>query len=403
MSLGQKRKVLIVGGFTFARGEAGSNYVIGLGKAIENAGFCVQYLADDESQAGVREDFKGFMCHSAPRPAGLRGWRAAIANICALESGLLNWLTRVPANEFQTIIAHLGGLPVAFLVRLHRLCGAKGWTLAIVVGEWQGFGQSGELKLHHRIWALVDSEIQRRIVNKRVKHIVAISRFLERYYTNSGCDAVLVPPLIDCRAKKWHCRPAPEGGKRGVKLLFSGNWWRDRLDLIAEALVRLRAEGHEVVLEFLGSGPNDFERKPKLRDQILNAPEGTFRFHGQVPVEKVLPIAATADFGILLRDRVKWSDACFPSKVAEFQALGVPLLCNLTSNLEEVLRDGENALVVPEVSVLAFMNTVKRALALSVLELQHMKQRSMECAATRFDYRVYSDSVGQFIRQSSNI
>ena len=393
----QRPKILIVGGFTFSRGEAGSNTVIGYGKALERAGFRVEYLGDHGGSAPIREDFRQFTCHCPPEGRVLRGWKAAIVNLSASENRLLRWLSQVPAQEFRGVAAYPGGdLTAAALARLHRLCLDRGWKLAVIVGEWQGFWQFGGARLHQRVLALVNSEIERRVVNKKIKNIIAISRFLESYYKSSRCNAILVPPIVDCSAPKWDCRPKTSTDKRGLKLLFSGGWWRDRLDLIAKSVSELRDEGHDVVLEFLGSGPEDIGKDPQLRKLVTNAVNGGFRFHGKVPVERVLPITASADFGVLLRDRAKWAEACFPSKLVEFQALGVPMLCNLTSNLGEVLKDGQNALIVPEVSVSAFVKTVKRALALSPAERDHMTQCSLQCAARNFDYRVYSDTLGHF-------
>ena len=389
-------KILIVGGYTFSRGEAGSNYVIGLGKALEETGYEVEYLADDPSPEPMREEYRSFKCYCAPPESRQRGWRSALANLSAADNSLLNWLNKVPTGEVATIIAHVGGLPVAFLYRLQRLCVARGWKLAMIVGEWQGFAQFARLKLRQRLLAVLDSELQRRMVNKRVKHIIAISRYLQRYYQNSGCHTILIPPLIDCRAKKWGCRISPTNPRRELKLLFSGGWWRDRLDLITEAMLQLRNEGLAVTLEFLGSGADDLSQSSILRSQLARGRDGTFHFHGNVPVERVLPITASADFGVFLRDKVKWAEACFPSKVAEFQGLGVPVLCNITSNLEDVLTDGENALFVPEVSAGAFAQTVKRALRLPWPELCRMKQRSLDRAATWFDYRTYCGPLKRY-------
>jgi glycosyltransferase involved in cell wall biosynthesis len=401
MSVPGKSKVLIVGDFTFARGEAGSNYVIGLGKTIEEAGFRVEYLAEDVDHGTVREDFREFTCHFAPKRRLLTGWKAAVSALCASDDGHIKWLEQAVAGEFSAVIVYPGsGFTVGFLLRLHRLCLRKGFKLIAVVCEWRPLWRFGDPKLRRRVAASVDAEIQRRVVNKRIKHVIAVSKVLEHYYTKSGCEVIRIPPLLDAQAEKWHCRPATEEPQQRLTLLFSGSWRRDRLDLITEAILRLRGEGHDVLLEFLGSGPDDLGRSGLLRRQMMKSPAGTFRCHGEVSVEKVLPITASADFGVLLRDRAKWSNACLPSKVAEFQALGVPMLCDLTSDLEEHLLDGENALIVPQVSAAAFVATVKRALALTPAEVRRMKLSSLKCAATKFDYRVYSDSVGKFIRRS---
>jgi glycosyltransferase involved in cell wall biosynthesis len=165
-----------------------------------------------------------------------------------------------------------------------------------------------------------------------------------------------------------------------------------------EAVHHLRRDGQKIVLEFLGSGPKDLGRNPKLQTLISQSPPGALRFHGWLPNEKALTIAASADFGILLRNRARWSDACFPSKVAEFQALGIPMLCNLTSDLDQALKDGDNALVVPDVSVAGMVTTLKRALALTPVEKQRLKHSSLLCAEKYFDYRSHIDRVAGFMR-----
>ena len=392
------RKVLIVGGFTFSRGEAGSNYVIGFGKALEAAGFQAEYLAHGRPDDKLREDFRHFTCHVVPRGPEYRGIKAAIVNLSAAEHGLLEWLAGIPVQQYHAVIVYPGGeFPFMGLEKLRKLCANKGWKHAVIVGEWQSFDNFNQLRLHNRIMAVLDSEMQIRVQYKRVANVVSISRFFERYYNTGLCRSVYVPPLVDTSAEKWRCRSRSNGNGRDLRLLFSGGWWRDRLDLMIKAVAQLRREGHPVVLEFLGSDPAEIKTAPGLKELLSSAPQESVHFHGRVPVEQVLPITASADFGVLFRERARWSDACFPSKLAEFQTLGVPMLCNLTSNLDEVLKDGGNALIVPKLTVESFVATVRRALALPQEAKLRMKERSLECAKREFDYRAYSGTLQGFL------
>lgn len=396
--MGRSPKILIVGGFSFSRGAGGSNYVIGLGKALSEAGFCVEYLCDDRHGKTVRQDFQEFTCHAVSRGPSLRGWKAAWKNLSASEDALLKWLERVPSDEFQIIIAYPGGLPVAFLWRLRRLCAAKAWKTAAVVVEWQQLWKYYPSKLRNLLLDMADQELQIRLVNKRFGHIIAISSLLERYYRKSGCKVIRIPPMIDAEGQTLQRKPTPKQEAQGLRLLFSGAWLRDRLDIIVKAVLLLRGEGKPIALEFLGPGVNDLRMNPNLQKQIMEGPEGAFRFHGWVPLEEARSITMSADFGILLRERARWSNACFPSKVAEFQALGVPLLCNLTSDLAQSLRDGDNALIVHEVTVEALVATLRRGLALTSGEKARLKQGSLECAASIFDYRKHAEPLGAFFR-----
>ncbi|MGO8697823.1 MAG: glycosyltransferase family 4 protein [Limisphaerales bacterium] len=264
--------------------------------------------------------------------------------------------------------------------------------------EWQRFWRYDPSKVHNALLTALDAQIQVRIVNHQIKKIIVISTYLESYYKKAGCNVVRIPPLIDSRAEIWRRASTVERPRQNLTLLFNGSWCRDRLDLMIEAVLMLNQDGHKVILEFLGCTQNDLGRDPKLQRLISQAPPGVLRFHGWVPREQVLPIAAAADFGILLRHRARWADACFPSKVAEFQSLGVPLLCNLTSDLDQALKDGENALIVPNVSAPALVATIQRALDLTTADKNQMRRRSLRCAEEYFDYRNHVDRLGEFIR-----
>jgi glycosyltransferase involved in cell wall biosynthesis len=124
-------------------------------------------------------------------------------------------------------------------------------------------------------------------------------------------------------------------------------------------------------------------------NELLDSLGDGVRFHGRVPDGQVYDITRRASFAILLRDDAKWSRACFPSRVTECSALGVPMLCNLTSDLADYLRDGDNAIVVPEVSVAGFRQAVQRALALSEGQWRNMKQAA-RALAERFDGSAYA-------------
>jgi len=393
---------MIVGGFTYSRGEAGSNYVIGLGRALRANGCTVGFLARHSDDSAIRSEFGEFTCHIAPRERQLKGWRSALANLSGSDNALIKWLERRTPHEFDLLIAYPSGLPVSFLRRLRSVCQINSWKLAVVVDEWQGFRQFGARKVLHRMLATLDSELQRRIVNKKIHNILAISSFLRRYYARCGCRVIQVPPLIDAKSSKWVCSRATERYGRPLRLLFSGGWWRDRLELMAEAILTLKAEGHPLVLEFLGFEPNELATHPGLLRKLTTPQQDCFKFHGRVPVNQVIPITSAAHFGVLLRDRARWSDACFPSKLAEFQALGVPMICNLTSNLGDVLTDLRNALVVSEVSVSSFSTALRRALALTPAEHQTMKECSLACGATYFDFRSYCDSLQRFVHEAIN-
>jgi glycosyltransferase involved in cell wall biosynthesis len=397
MKTHQMPKVLIVGNFSYSRAQ-GAHPCLGYAYALRDAGFSIEFLGGLMDETGIRPDFQQFPCHFSPDRCLLKGWRAAFRNLSAYQHHLLKWLEQVPAAQYSAVIADPGcGATVMFLLKLRRLCLAKSWKLALAIMEWQRYWRYGSSRARDSLLCAIDTEIQIRFVNKRFRNIIAVSSYLERYYRKSGCNVIRVPPLIDARAEKWHCQSIMPPPKQDLTLLFSGAWVRDRLDLVIEAVQHLRRDGRNIVLEFLGPQAKDLGRNPKLQKLISQGPPDALKFHGWVPSERALPIAASADFGITLRDRARWSDACFPCKVAEFQALGVPLLCNLTSDLDQVLKNGDNALIVPRVSVAALIHAIQRALALTPPQRERMRRCSLQCADAYFDYRRYIGPLSEFV------
>jgi glycosyltransferase involved in cell wall biosynthesis len=396
----QRPKILILGDFSLSTAQ-GAHVGLALAKPLTAAGFTIELLASHLDEAGIRDDLREYTSYVAPDVQLDSRWRLFWARLSGSGNGRIQWLEKAQAEDFCAVIAYPESVwSVGFLFRLQRLCRTRDWKLIVVVGEWFGLRWSGWTMLPRRLLTFVDWETQLRILNKRSDRIIVVSSLLEQYYRKSGCDVMRVPPLIDAQAERWRVRPIRANAGDGLTLLYTGSWSRDRLDIVLKALLRLRRDGHDVVLEFLGSGPNELRKNPKLQRLVLQAPPGSFRFHGWVPFQHVLPITASVDFGVLLRNVAKWSSACFPSRVAELQALGVPMLCNFTSDLREYLEDGKNALIVPELSVNAFETTVKRALAMTRSERDELKRYSYACAATRFEYRDHVSRLGEFIDSS---
>ncbi len=65
------------------------------------------------------------------------------------------------------------------------------------------------------------------------------------------------------------------------------------------------------------------------------------------------------------------------------------MLCNLTSDLGEFLRDGENSILVSSVTAEGFCDALKKALALDEAQLRRIKNGA-RTLAERFDASRYA-------------
>ena len=73
------------------------------------------------------------------------------------------------------------------------------------------------------------------------------------------------------------------------------------------------------------------------------------------------------------------------------------MLCNLTSDLNKYLVDGQNAVIIKECTEESALSAIKRILLLSRKEINDMKMRARETAEINFDYRNYYGVVRKLI------
>ena len=105
-----------------------------------------------------------------------------------------------------------------------------------------------------------------------------------------------------------------------------------------------------------------------------------------------------ADFALLIRDAsLRYAKAGFPSKVVEALANATPMLCNLSSDLDEYLVDGYNAILAKDHTPEELAVALRRALLLSPQEKNQMSVQALKTAKDRFDYHEYVDELCGFI------
>jgi glycosyltransferase involved in cell wall biosynthesis len=125
-------------------------------------------------------------------------------------------------------------------------------------------------------------------------------------------------------------------GFDGPTLVFAGRLASQKaVDVALEALTRL--DGLQLVLA--GDGP-DAERLRGLAGELgLN---GRARFLGPQPRATVFELLRAADAVVLSS---KWEN--FPHVLVEALAVGTPVIATATGGVTEIVRDGENGLLVP--------------------------------------------------------
>lgn len=191
---------------------------------------------------------------------------------------------------------------------------------------------------------------------RHAAHVFTPSAYLRELAVSWGVPAERVsvlpnptPPLPELRPRD---ELRDELGLSGPALAFAGRLTAQKsLGIALEAVAR--NEGVELLIAGDGDERATLERRTvelELGDRV--------RFLGAQPRTRVLELFRAADASILSSS---WEN--FPHTVVEALAVGTPVLATAIGGVAEVVRDGENGLLVPAGDAAALAEAVRRFFA----------------------------------------
>lgn len=402
MPISGSPKIFYVGNFRFPDRDAGSHRVHGMGKALRGAGYEVVFLGAEtigrpqDAAAGDGYRFDNFSYYPAgnagnsPMRRALRLWRTHLSGLSAMSRLKALW-----TDDSVAFFAYQASS--LLLAQLSQFCNRHRAVLVADVVEWYDrrhitWGRFGPFAL--------DSELCMRYMHGQADGVVAISSYLESYYGRRGKPTLRVPPLVDIRADCWRRPSIGDGVRSALQLAFVGT--AGEKDLLVNAIRGLALIGNDArnwELVMVGPDRAELARNLGVDANLLQRLNGTLRFVGFVSHAEGLAHLGQASFSMLLRPDLRFARAGFPTKLVESLAMGVPVICNLTSDIGLYVRDGQEGLVVKDCSPGAFAEGLRRASALSQDQRAVMRANARQRALVSFDYRNWVEPIGAFLRQ----
>jgi glycosyltransferase involved in cell wall biosynthesis len=160
-------------------------------------------------------------------------------------------------------------------------------------------------------------------------------------------------------------------GLEGPTLVFAGRLSVQKaVDVALQALTRV--EGVQLLLA--GDGPDSAKLRALSGELGL---DGRARFLGPQPRGTVFELLRAADAVVLSS---KWEN--FPHVLVEALAVGTPVVCTDTGGVAEIVRDGENGLLVPTGDADALAGAIRRYFADA--ELQERLRGAARASVERF-------------------
>lgn len=245
--------------------------------------------------------------------------------------------------------------------------------------------------------------ISKNILNKylidKSINVFAISDYLNNYYKTKGINSIRIPIIVDM------CGMPPTNTECAhiLKLIYAGSpGKKDNIKDIIHGIALLSSQEIEnLELHLLGISEEDLIKKCGVLETAIRQCGPSLIVYGRVTREEVLKVLSRSDFSLLLRpSHLRFAKAGFPTKVVESLGHGVPVISNLSSDLEEFLVNGQNSLIVPGNSAVEFNSVIKSALRLSIEEKKQMRVYSKKTAVTYFDERLYKKKIQAFIERN---
>ncbi len=191
---------------------------------------------------------------------------------------------------------------------------------------------------------------------RRARHVFCPSAYLRdaalRWRLDADRVSVLPNPAPPVPALASHQEIRTELGLDGDVLAFAGRLGVQKaLGVALDAL----ADIPDVELVVAGDGPERGALERRARELGL---DGRVRFLGSVQRDTVLRLFRAADASLLPS---AWEN--FPHTVVEALAVGCPVIATAVGGVPEIVRDGENGLLVPPRDSRALAAAIRRFFA----------------------------------------
>ncbi len=379
-------KIIIITTGYFPAGDAGAVRLLNVARALRLAGYNVEVLCrgkinDSGTVDGI--DYLSFRTKSGGRL------------MKAIDYYLFPKRVKKHLKAAEDLhCVYIYNAHISVFNFCKRFCKRRGLRLVHDCVEWYS---PEEFKKGVRSSAYkMKNKINTEIIDSSFS-VIAISRFLEDYYKSKGIRTLRVPVLCDSEQRR---EPKKASSDEKLVLFFAGApAKKDYVGNILEAALLLTDEERKKLrIVFIGFDKNYLINKSGVRPETIDACSEFLELCGRVPRDTVLEKMEEADFVILPRDAsLRYAKAGFPSKVTESLANATPIFCNISSDLELYLKDGENAVISRSHTPEDLAEGLKRAFALSAEEKLRMSENALKTANEFLDYRNYKDDLKEFI------
>jgi len=399
-----KKTIIYTGGFELPDKNAAAQRVLSNAKIFRDLGFNVVLVGIDKSLPShthikeTRSLVQGFETWAVPYPSGKKSWFKYITTSKPLEYIVAKFYN----NDLYGVICY--NYPAIAQLRIRSFCQQKDALFIPDATEWYESSGGGVI---FNIIKWLDTSLRMRYVHPKADGIITTSQYLTDFYRKRKCITVELPTLYDVSNLTY---TAMENDRTDtIKLMYAGSAFnldridknrsniKDRLDKIILMLHKVHQKRSNFVLDIFGLTRENYLSVFPEHTDILDELSNVITFHGRQPHTEIIKQIQKSDFTIFLRNIERVIEAGFPSKFSESISYGTPVICNMISNIQPYVKEGENCFILELDDLQA---QVEKLLQILTLTADERKQLKSYCANHHvFDYKKYTDSVKQFLQK----
>ena len=384
----RKGTIIYIGGFEMPDKNAAAHRVLNNAKIFHELGYHVVFCGVDHD---ITENAKSitkigsFDNIPAAYPKSNKEWVKQLIDFSHIEKTFNQY-----SDVKYAIAYNMHAIPLA---KLLHYCKNRNIKIIADATEWY----ENKFSLNPvKLIKCIDTFIVMRYLQKKVDAMIAISTYLEKYYSKHVKSIVVVPPLVDLTESIWHVSDIEK--EDCVEFVYSGSPGtgkdKDKLGEIIEAFGALD-ETCKYLFTIIGLTHDQFVKIfPECQKTLLRIKDHIC-FKGRVSHQESIKALYKADYCIFIRNRSRKNMAGFPTKFVECVTCGINIITNDFSDIAEYFpKDGNSCLIANSSSAYiqeVFKNVIKESNDLKKTEHKF---------GTNFDYNNYIDEFKFFLENS---
>lgn len=379
--------LLILSNYKYPDGDAGSIRHHAFAKLFLSLGYEVTVAGAGESTNFRFLKYDGIHYTSFRHASG--SVISRMMNIIGYKSRLKNLILN--NKDIHTVL--LNDIPYSALKYLKKYAAQHHIKLLYDSVEWYSPEQFAYGK--RNIFYYLKEKYNTKWIDPQFS-VLSISKYLENHFKSRNIKTIRIPAILDVNAVS--CEKHINTNK--TVILYAGSpEKKDNLrEIIGGCLLLAPDEISQIELRLAGVSKDQLLSGCGISASAIEKCGDCLVIYGRLPHDKVMELLAEADFTVLLRPPdLRYAKAGFPTKIVESLACGTPVLCNITSDLNDYLTDGQNSIIVESCTAEAFAVAVKKALRLTPEQKADMSISARRCAEENFDYRLYKEEIKRIL------